>query len=371
VIVGIDNITPGTSTSSSLSVGSMRPYMQDILLGLPPLLPEWKFKFFTPSWNEPFEIRHPAVEVIVCPEVSKSRIRRAWFEQTRLPRRIAAENIDIWLGTCNYLPLLARCKTLLIVQSHQFFTNPEAFHPVRRLFLKWMVTMSVKRADRTGVQCEDAKQTLLKYIAVPETSLSVIYNRPADTTGPAQLTPHPRPYLLYISAFYLFKNHPRLIEAFARIRPQFPRLALVLGGGDADGETAARLQGIAERHGVAGDVIFLGRVDRPALPDLYRNAVASVFLSLEETFGLPVLEAMSFDCPVVTSNRSSMAEIAGDAALLADPEDVGAMAAALAQILSDETLRRELRRKGRIRCTCFTKEKTIQNLAAALEAVAA
>jgi hypothetical protein len=184
MIVGIDNITPGTSTSSSLSVGGMRPYLQDLLLGLPPLFPEWHFKFFTPAWNEPFETYGSNVEVVVCREVSKSRVRRVWFEQTKLPRLIASENVDVWLGTCNYLPLLAACKTLLLVQSHQFFTNPEAFGAIRRFFLRWVVTRSVELADRTGVQCEDAKRTLLKYVDVPEDSVSVIYNRLVDISAP-------------------------------------------------------------------------------------------------------------------------------------------------------------------------------------------
>src|SRR5882757_2961037 len=85
MIVGIDNITPGTSTSSSLSVGGMRPYVQDLLLGLPAIFPEWHFKFFTPPWNEPFEITHSNVEVVLCPGASKLRPRRIWFEQARLP----------------------------------------------------------------------------------------------------------------------------------------------------------------------------------------------------------------------------------------------------------------------------------------------
>jgi len=374
MIVGIDNITPGTSTSSSLSVGGMRPYVQDLLLGLPPLFPGWKFKFFTPVWNEPFETRGQNVEVVNC-EVSKSRIKRVWFEQTKLPGLIAAEKVDIWLGTCNYLPLFAKCKTLLLIQSHQFFTNPEAFGRIRRFFLQWIVARSVELADRTGVQCEDAKRTLLKYVNVPEGSISVVYNRLVQLAASGKppvigdLIGCNRPYLLYISGLYLFKNHPRLIEAFASIHPRFPDLALVLAGGDAQGRTSSDLREIAVRHGVENDVIFLGKVPQAAIPVLYRNAHASVFPSLEETFGLPVLEAMSMGCPVLTSNRSSMAEIAGGAAVLADPESVDSIAAGIVELLTSETRRRERIQKGRDRCQFFTKEKTILSLAAALREV--
>jgi glycosyltransferase involved in cell wall biosynthesis len=354
----------------------MRPYVQDLLLGLPPLFPGWQFKFFTPAWNEPFETRGTNVEVVVCDEVSKSRLRRVWFEQTRLPRLIAAHKVDLWLGTCNYLPLLAACRTFLIVQSHQFFTNPEAFGSLRRFFLQWVVTRSVELADRTAVQCEDAKRTLLKYVDMPADSISIVYNRLVDVNvdvnvpdaapGLSDLIGCDRPYLLYVSGLYPFKNHARLIEAFARIRPRFADLALVLAGGGPDRD----LRSEAARHGIQNDVIFLGKVPQPAIPVLYRNALASVFPSLEETFGLPVLEAMSLDCPVLTSNRSSMAEIAGDAAVLVDPESVDELAEGMIRLLTNDSERQKQIERGRARCRYFTKEKTIRSLAAALESVA-
>ena len=373
MIVGIDNITPGTSTSASLSVGGMRPYVQDLLLGLPGLFPDWQFKFFTPPWNEPFEIRDPNVEVVLCPGAVKSRPGRVWFEQVRLPGIIARENIGIWLGTCNYLPLRIRCRTLLLIQSHQFFTNPEAFGRLRGAWLRGIVRRSVRKADHVGVQCHDAKRTLLKYLKVPPDSVSVIYNRLVDlepaNPAPANLEPAndtspgiPRPYLLYISGLYPFKNHARLIAAFARIRPEFPGLALLLAGGGSSGQ----LRGMAASYGLENDVLFLGRVPQSAIPGLYRNARASVFPSLEETFGLPVLEAMSLDCPVVTSNRSSMAEVAGDAAVLVDPQSVEAIAGGLRRILTDPDLRQDLIRKGHQRCAFFTRENTVASLAAAL-----
>jgi glycosyltransferase involved in cell wall biosynthesis len=127
---------------------------------------------------------------------------------------------------------------------------------------------------------------------------------------------------------------------------------------------------MAASFGVENDVIFLSKVAQAAIPVLYRNARASVFPSLEETFGLPVLEAMSMDCPVLTSNRSSMAEIAGDAAVLANPESVDSIAAGLVELLTNEHGRQERIQKGRNRCQFFTKEKTIQALATALKSVA-
>jgi glycosyltransferase involved in cell wall biosynthesis len=379
MIVGIDNITPGTSTSSSLTLGSMRPYMQDLLSGLPAALPDCQFKFFTPAWNEPFEITHPNIEAVVCPGASRFRPRRVWFEQMTLPGIIADRRVDIWLGTCNYLPLRTKAKTFLIVQSHQFFTNPDCYKFVRRAFLQWIVTRSVKNADKVGVQSKDAKATLLKYIDVPAESISVVYNRlvnlgePDPAAAAALLTRimgSIRPYILYVSGLYPFKNHPRLIEAFSRIQKDFPDLALLLAGGNGEGRTASELRAIAVKNGVGDRVFVPGRVSQAETALLYRNARASAFPSLEETFGLPILESMSLDCPVLTSNTSSMAEIAGDAAILVNPLDIDAIAHGLRTILSDEDLRRDLIGKGRARCAFFTKERTIRSIAAGLEELA-
>jgi glycosyltransferase involved in cell wall biosynthesis len=376
MIVGIDNITPGTSTSASLSGGGMRPYVQDLLLGLPEAFPQWQFKFFTPAWNEAFEVRHSNVEVVVCPGAKINRVRRVWFEQMLLPGIAQREQVDLWLGTCNYLPLRIGCKTLLLIQSHQFFTNPEAFSRVRRWWLPWIVSRSVRKADRIGVQCADARRTLLKYVDRDPDAVDVVYNRVSDLGSVqagddaavlAQVMGRRRPYILYISRLYPFKNHERLIEAFASIRAQFPDLALVLAGSDDQGGGARELRSVAEGLGVGGDVVFTGKVPQPAIPVLYRNAEFSVFPSLEETFGLPVLEAMSMDCPVVTSNVSSMAEIAGDAAVLVDPLDVTGIADGLRRVLMDGDLKRELISRGRVRCEFFTREQTIASVAKALE----
>lgn len=339
----------------------MRPYVQDLLLGVPALFPEWRFKFFTPAWNEPFQVAHENVEMVVCRHAPRHRPARVLFEQTVLPGIIVREGVDIWLGTCNYLPLVVRARTLVLVQSHQFFTHPETFGAIRRRWLPWIVRRSLRRADRIGVQCADAGKTLRRFVDVPEGRVHVVSNRLTDA-GDGQLdldVTNGRPYLLYLSGFYAFKNHRRLVEAFERVKHLWPGLALVLAGG-----------GKPDLPKLSGDVILTGRIPQAAIPSLYRKAVAMVFPSLEETFGLPVLEAMSFGCPVVTSDRSSMAEIAGHAALPVNPTSIDSIAEGMRQILLDDGLRRRLAERGRAQCALFSKERTIAAVGEALRQVA-
>ncbi len=381
VIVGLDSISPGESTSASRSLGGMRPYMQDIILGVPALRPDWHFKLFVPDWVEPYRIATSNVSVVRC-DCSNSRPKRVWFEQMVLPRLAERENVDIFIGPCNTLPLRVKCRTVLLVQAHQYFTHPETYKFIRRKYLHWAVSNSARVADVIGVNCLDGKRVIMKHVPGLDPDKFVVVNnrlvdlRETDSSDPAndgaalsRMMGRPRPFLFYISALYPFKNHARLIQSFAQIRPDFPDLALALAGGNA-GETAENLKRVASECGVANDVLFLGRVPQEDVPVLYRNARAMVMPSLEETFGLPVLEAMAFDCPVLTSNLSSMPEVAGDAAVLIDPYSVDDMAHGLRRILSDGALRADLIERGRRRCALFTKERTVRDVAAALDRVA-
>ena len=365
MIVGIDNITPGTSTSASSSLGGMRPYLADLLEGLPAILPSWQFKLFTPTWNEPFRARHPNLATVRV-RSPRNRVGRVLFEQAVLPAQIAIHNVDLWLGTCNYLPLFTAARTVLLIQSHQFFTNPEAFTRGRGAWLRLITSRSVAKANLVGVQCESAGQTLRKYIPLAPEKLRVIFNRVPEMATDFgfdiwSLLGVRCPYLVYISGFYPFKNHARLVEAFRRIKTRIPGLKLLLVGG---GDRANRFRNLDP------DVMVTGRVPDAAIPALYRNALASLFPSLEETFGLPVLEAMSVGCPVITSARSSMAELASDAAVLVDPCDPVSIADGMARVIEDPDLRKDLSRRGPLRAAAFTRERTVEAVASALREAA-
>ena len=137
------------------------------------------------------------------------------------------------------------------------------------------------------------------------------------------------------------------MEAFAK--GDLPGMHLVFTGGPT-----AELANCIEHFHVTQRVYFAGAVPETRLPSLYRSAEALVFPSLYEGFGLPILEAMACGTPVVTANVTAMPEVAGGAALLVDPTSVEQIARAMEQILSDTTLRQQLRHKGLIRSAEFS-----------------
>ncbi|MBI3667302.1 MAG: glycosyltransferase family 4 protein [Acidobacteria bacterium] len=158
-----------------------------------------------------------------------------------------------------------------------------------------------------------------------------------------------RPFLLHVGAIQARKNISRLVEAFESLSPEYQ---LALGG--SDGHGAAEIHARIVASPAQERIRVLGYVPRPDIERLYRLASALAFPSLDEGFGLPVLEAMSAGLPVVTSNRSATAEVAGEAALLVDPTDTAQIVEGLRRVLGDEILRSELVRKGLERAAQFS-----------------
>ncbi|MEX2179201.1 MAG: glycosyltransferase family 1 protein [Gemmatimonadaceae bacterium] len=167
-----------------------------------------------------------------------------------------------------------------------------------------------------------------------------------------------RPYFINTSSVLWYrKNLARLVRAF-RLCREIGRLdhQLVITG--KRGEAQAEIEELVASFGLDGKVRMLGYVPREEMPALLGGAEALVFPSLHEGFGLPVLEAMASGCPVITSDRSALPEVAGSAAILVTPEDVDAIAAAMIGIANDAELRAGLRAKGLTRAREFTWERT-------------
>ena len=164
------------------------------------------------------------------------------------------------------------------------------------------------------------------------------------------------PYFLYVGNLEPRKNLERLIEAFARM-PQKEHRLVIVGNRWYHGGAAEQK---ARALGLNGRVKFLGYVPREDLPGLFSGATALVYPSLLEGFGLPIVEAMACGAPVITSNNSSMKEVAKDAAVLVDPRNVREMTDALVRVAEDEGLRKELSRRGLLRAKEFSWERTAE-----------
>jgi glycosyltransferase involved in cell wall biosynthesis len=233
------------------------------------------------------------------------------------------------------------------------YVHPEASTRLDRwIYHRWL-PLIVGRLDAVITSSESSRIDLLRHLPLRPERVWVIpdgvgglFKRPSEALITAVLERHrlERPYVLYVGSIEARKNLPRLVEAMSRLVRRHPEVRLVVvgarkGPGDALGATIAQL-------GLERVVRFTGFVPEAELAALYAGAVVFAYPSLYEGFGLPILEAMACGTPVVTANRSSLPEVAGDAALLVDPLDPTALADALGRVLDDQQLAERLRVAG-------------------------
>ena len=206
----------------------------------------------------------------------------------------------------------------------------------------------------------------MQYLAVEEAKITVIYNgidHSVFKPSPGNDGRSPAPYVLYVGSERPRKNLVCLIRAFAGLKDRGPRFASlrlrkVGSAGRSDGFREATLKE-ARRLGIDHNIDFIDHVSDQDLAVVYSNALALVYPSLYEGFGLPVVEAMACGYPVVAANVSSLLEVAGSAALLVDPHDPAGLVDALYSVILDRDLRMRLRGDGLRRARYFSWDSTV------------
>jgi len=233
------------------------------------------------------------------------------------------------------------------------------------------IPASLRAADAVIAVSEWERKEALRHFEIDPDKIFTVYHGVSNVVraGPLKesVTRGERvPYVVMVSTLYSYKNHRRLIEAFAEVvRNHDVPHELWIAGGAAD-VSLSDLAQIARAEGVARRVRFLGAVAHSQVPQLLSKADAIAYPSLFETFGLPIVEALSYGRPLVTSNVTSMPEIAGDAAVLVDPYDVASIVTGLRRVLQDEPLRTRLAQDGPKRAASYTWARSAEGTMSAL-----
>ncbi len=301
-----------------------------------------------------------------------------------LPWLLRQSRVDILHMPWFYAPAIVPSRLLITVHDLSDVVAPQvgASPPVQtgRLFF---ARRALNRADHIFAVSHASKRDLARFFHIPESKITVVYDAvderflseppPADAERILERHAVNSPYVLYAGNIRPQKNLPRLIEAFAvakaelRGHPELDQLKLLVIGEALNRH--ADLRRAVVRARVREDVRFLGFVPRPVLRVFYSRALAFLFPSLYEGFGLPPLEAMAHGTPVLTSNVSSLPEVFQDAALLVNPENVFDIARGIRQILTENALRKTLRRKGYERARMFSWEHAARLVHAAYHSV--
>ena len=285
-------------------------------------------------------------------------------EQWRVPMAAARARADLLHEPHYVLPPLTRCRTVVTIHDCIHLRFPE-YLPSRAAFAyaHAMIRLAARKADRVLTVSDASKRDILHYTGIAPEKVVVVHNG-LDTRFAAapdaeaidrvrQRFQLDHPFVLYVGNIKPHKNLERLIAAFASMRADGPDgLKLVVIGDETSKHPGLRQA--VHRHRLDKHVRFFGFQPAATLITFYRLARAFVFPSLYEGFGLPPLEAMANETPVVTSNLSSLPEVAGDAAVLVDPYDVASIADGIRRAVTDEPLRQELIARGRARAREFS-----------------
>jgi glycosyltransferase involved in cell wall biosynthesis len=285
-------------------------------------------------------------------------------EQIRIPLRLARERVSLVHEPHYVLPPLTRCRSVVTIHDCIHLMFPQYLRSrLGHVYARGSMWSATRQAERILTVSEASKRDILRFFNIPPDKVRVIYNAIDERflTPPDEATTErvrqryqlDHPFVLYVGNIKPHKNLERLIEAFGRARLDGPPgLKLVVIGDEVS--KYPTLRQMVHRHKLDKHVRFLGFQPQETLASFYCLAGAFVFPSLYEGFGLPPLEAMACGTPVITSNVSSLPEVAGDAALLVDPYDVDALAHAMVRVFADPSLRQTLTTRGFARARQFS-----------------
>lgn len=267
-------------------------------------------------------------------------------------------------------------RSVVTVQDLTHFRLPGAFPVWRRAPARLLLYRGAGSAARLIVTSESTRRDLAEYLPHCVDRTDVIpLGVSSFFTGAAShevRSPMPegvsRPYILCVGNLKPHKNLSAAVETLSQLAHSDDELRLVLAGRPFAG--TRELFALAERRGVAGRVVSLPAPTDRELRALYSNAELLLFPSWYEGFGLPVVEAMAAGCPVVASNRASIPEVAGGAAVLVKPDDIEEMSTAVLRLRSNASHRQELVRRGRLRAAQLTWEEAGKRTADLLYKVA-
>lgn len=292
----------------------------------------------------------------------KGHLQRLLWTQLQLPHIYQKLNSRLLFSPIPEAPLYRNCRYIVTVHDLIPLRFPKPYSPLTNYF-RYCVPQVLSQAEHILCNSKSTARDITDFFHIPATKITptlLAYDnkhfRYLDLPSPTAT--ENCPYFLYIGRPDPYKNLHRVIDAFATL-PNCRDYELWIVGA-ADKRYTPTLKAQAEHLGLTHQVKFLDYVPYGQLPIIINQAIALVFPSLWEGFGLPVLEAMACGTPVITSNLSSLPEVAGDAALLINPYNTGEIAQAMHAVATDAQLRSRLRTLGLHRASQFSWEKTGQ-----------
>jgi glycosyltransferase involved in cell wall biosynthesis len=292
-----------------------------------------------------------------------SRITKMIWSQSYLPYWAAKDRVDVFWGATHRLPRYLPASIARVVTIHDLVWKQagETMRPLSRWIEKRLMPEAIYSADRIIADSFNTAQEIKEEYPEAGDRVRVVQLGLPELPAPLGFQSLvelgiDREYFLFVGTLEPRKNLHRLLKAYAQIDAGIRNnTLLVIAGGKGWGNVDIDL--LIKKIGLATQVTLVGYVDDVQLATLYAHARFLVMPSLYEGFGLPLIEAMSFGVPVLTSNCSAMPEVAGDAGVLVDPLDENSIAKGLLSLLDNETYRDQLATKAKPNAAQFSWQK--------------
>ena len=328
--------------------------------------PEHDFFFFFDRTPDPTFIFSSNVHpIILCPQARHPILWYIFFQQS-IPRALKRHKIDLFLSPDGYMSLNTKVPTMTVIHDLNFEHSPDNLKPSHQRYMTYFSPQFARYSTRIATVSEYSKQDIVNTYHIEADKIDVVYDGAHEGYHP--LSPSEQRltreqyaggnrYFIFISTIIKRKNLATLLTAFDQFKQDDHEGTKLLVVGHRvwwKDELAKAYEQMSHKE----DVVFLGRTEPEELIRLLGSAISLVYPSLYEGFGIPIIEAFQAEIPVITSNCTSMPEVAGDAAILIEPTDTDAMSNALTRVANDSNLRNQLISEGRSRRTLFSWDKT-------------
>ncbi len=339
--------------------------------------PEDEFIFlFDRPYDKAFIFAENIKPIILKPPARHPFLWYWWFEQS-LPAALRQHRADVFFSPDNHLSLKAKTKTVMITHDLAHIHYPNEIPFLAKKFYDYYVPKYVQKADHIIAVSEFTKKDIIKQYQTEEQKISVVYNACTDNFKPIDVSvknnikkkyAEGQDYFFYIGSINPRKNIINLIHAFELFKMKTKSSNKLLLGGRFAWQSGP-IKNAFDQSKFQSDIKLLGYLEEEELPKIIAAAKALVYVSLFEGFGLPILEAFHCETPVITSNVTSMPEVAGEAALMVNPKSVVEIAKAM-EATADQTRSQQFVEKGKAQREKFSWDDSAKKVYAILKEVA-
>jgi glycosyltransferase involved in cell wall biosynthesis len=350
-------------------------YSRTLVEGLVKYYPDNEYFLFTPEIRD--ERAHSWINrfdqfKVVSPTTNKAKAFKSVWRSLGLSNVIKSYNLDIYHGLSHELPYSIKntnCKSVVTIHDLIFVRYPEFFPWLDRKIYMKKFNYAVKNADVVIAICEQTKRDIIQFLDCPESKIKVVYqscNPSFYEQGNQKYLNEvkskfnlPDEYIFYAGALEERKNALSLLEAFSLIKNDIKQNLVLVGRGKSYKD---KLEQYIENHHLKDRVFILSNVENDEMPGVFQMADLFVYPSHFEGWGVPIVESLFSEVPVITSSGSCFSESGGPKSIYVSPGDVDSLKSEILNVLSDDNLSSLMKREGRLFAEQFHQKKTSESL---------